>query len=321
MPRRQTDERRAGVAAWKLVAALAAAATVGGAALVISSNLPEPDVPRLREFRQSQPRPPELLAREARSAVLRADAEAIEAECRHAAGGDWDRWQQDTAPYRAALKARIAGLQRLPTSGCVPLPGLLDFPLVESRPAEVLSYLYDPATLDGFRHNRQVLAVCRWLGRQGIDLILVPAPRMTEVYVEQFVDPVPADGIIAPHVRRTLLELLGQDVEVVDGLRLLRAARDRDGEFLYNAADTHWALRGIQAIAREVAGRIARYDFGRAAHDGPPCRQSNSPARREGRFPARRLGGAFGAATRGGGHGAAPRRRGRDSHRRQHTTK
>jgi hypothetical protein len=269
MPGRQNDERPPAMAKWKLLAALAAAATVSGAALVISSILAEPDVPRPRAHRQPPPRPTEPQAREARWAVMHRDAEAIEAECRHAAAGDWDTWQRDTAPCRAALKARIDGLKRLPTSQSVPLPGLLDFPLFEVRPAEVLNYLYDPATLDGFRRNRPVLAVHRWLRGQGIDLILVPVPRMTEVYVEHFVDPVPLDGIIAPHVRRALLELLQQDVEVVDALRALRAARDRHGEFLYNAADTHWALRGMRAIAREVAGRIGRYEFGRAAREGP----------------------------------------------------
>jgi hypothetical protein len=269
MPRLLNGERRAGIARWKLLAALAAAVTIGGAALVVSSNIPVSDVPRPREFHLPPPRPTEPQAREARSAAMRRDTEAIEAECRRAAGGDWDEWERDTEPYRAALKARIDGLEHLPDSSFVALPGLHGFPLFEVRASEVLNYLYDPTTLAGFRHQRPVLGVRRWLGRQGIDLILVPVPRMTEVYVEHFVDPVPPDGIIAPHVRRTLLELLEQDVEVVDGLPRLRAERDRDGEYLYNAADTHWALRGLRTVAREVADRIARYEFGRAARDGP----------------------------------------------------
>jgi hypothetical protein len=111
-----------------------------------------------------------------------------------------------------------------------------------------------------------------WLAGRNIDLVLVYAPKMTEVYTEHFVDPCPKDGIIAPHVRRTLLDLLRQDVEVIDGWATLRPVRDPDaaGHYLYNTADTHWAPRGMQVVARAVAERIKRYNFGRRAAESPP---------------------------------------------------
>jgi hypothetical protein len=231
----------------------------------ISKGLPRPDRGQPQVSRQ-----PEPAAVDARAAVIRRDAAAIEAECRRAAGGDWDRWQLDTAPYRAALKARVGALRRVTASEYEPLTGRLDFPLFEINPPENLNYLYDPATLDDFRRRRPLSAVCRWLRRQGIDLIFVPVPKMTEVYVEHFLDPCPADGVIAPHVRHTLLELLGQDVEVIDALPMFRPLRDTEGEFLYNAADTHWSLRAMRIVAKEIAGRIGRYDFGRAARGAAP---------------------------------------------------
>jgi hypothetical protein len=57
-----------------------------------------------------------------------------------------------------------------------------------------------------------------------------------------------------------LLELLEDDIELVDALPLLRAARS-EGPYLYNSADTHWAPSAMRLVAEEVARRLARYDF------------------------------------------------------------
>jgi hypothetical protein len=236
-----------------------------------SKGFPQPDAPPPVDPRQPEPR-----AVEARAAAIRRDAAAIRAECERAAGGDWEKWQQDTAPYRAALKARIDGLKVLPEffPWYEALAPRDDFPLFELLSREHLAYLYDPATLDAFRRERPVVAAHRWLRRQGIDLIFVPVPKMTEVYVEHFLDPCPPDGIIAPHVRRTLLELLDRDVEVVGGLTLFRPVRDPDPEYLYNTADPHWAPRGMRVMAKEIAGRIERYRFGARARFALPIVRS-----------------------------------------------
>jgi hypothetical protein len=93
---------------------------------------------------------------------------------------------------------------------------------------------------------------------------------MTEVYPEHFAEPCPADRIVAPHVRRMLLELLEADVEVIDALPLLLAGRDGDPEPLYQPADPHWGPRGQAIVARAVASRLKRYDFVAAALNAPP---------------------------------------------------
>jgi hypothetical protein len=238
----------------------------------MSKGVPPLNPPELRD-----PREPEPQAVEARTAAIRRDAAAIEAQCRKAAGDDWDKWQKDTEPYRAALKARVGQLRALPQpaddeveSQYEALAGRDNFPLFEVGARFYLPYLFDPSVIEPFRRERPVVAVHRWLRQQGIDLIFVPAPRMTEVYVEHFLDSCPPDAVIAPHLRRTLLEMLDEDVEVVDGFSLFRAVRDTDEEYLYNAGTPDWAPRAARAMAKEVADRIERYKFGARARYGLP---------------------------------------------------
>jgi hypothetical protein len=233
--------------------------------------------PRLNQPDLRDPRVPEPRAVEARRAAIRRDAEAIEAECQRAAAGDWPKWQSATEPYRVALKAKVDALHAFPEmindqieAQYEPLEGDKGFPLFETGARFYLRYLLDPTALDEFRRNRAVVAASRWLAQNGIDLIFVPLPKMTEVYVEHFLDPCPPDGIIAPHVRRTLLDLLNDDVEVVDGFPLFRALRDTDSEYLYNTATPHWAPRGMRIMAKELAGRIERYRFGARARYALP---------------------------------------------------
>jgi hypothetical protein len=244
----------------------------------------EPDDPLAYASQLAIPPQAEPRAAAARTGVIRRDAEAIQAQCQRAAGGDWEKWQRDTAPYRTDFRAKIEALKELP--GPAPdlegrteaLEGRNGFPLFETAPRTYLNYLYLPESLDEFRRDRPVVAADRWLRQRGIDLIFVPVPRMTEVYVEHFIEPCPPDGIIAPHVRRTLLALLQDDVEAVDGLSLFRSVRDVDAEYLYNTADPHWAPRGMRVMAKEVADRIARYPFGaRARYALPIVRTKPAP--------------------------------------------
>jgi hypothetical protein len=233
--------------------------------------------PRVDALPPVDPREPEPRAVAARAAVILREAAAIREECQRAAGGDRAKWQCETQRYRTALKARIDALRRFPNARSreveaqyEPLEGRQDFPLFEVGSREHLSYLYDPKSLDEFRRNRQVVAARRWLGDRGIDLIFVPVPKMTEIYIEHFLDPCPPDGIIAPHVRETLMQLLNEDVEVVDGFTLFRPMRDADSEYLFNAADTHWAPRAMRIMAKEIADRVMRYRFGARARFALP---------------------------------------------------
>ena len=233
----------------------------------LADGFPRPDAPRAED-----PRGPEPQAVAARAQAIRRTADIIRGECQ-AAGGDWARWQHDTEQYRATLKSKVDALKDLDKSISVfpeALAGRDSFPLFEFRAPENLRYLIDPSSFDSFGRDRPVVIAERWLRSRGIDLIYAPIPKMTEVYIEEFVDPCPADGIIAPHVRRSLLDLLEADVEVVDVLPLLRCLRNSDAEYLYNTADSHWAPRAMRIVAKEVADRIARYNFGARARYGLP---------------------------------------------------
>jgi hypothetical protein len=230
--------------------------------------------PRLDATFAEDPRQPEPKAVQARRERIQRDAAAIQGECERAAAGDWERWLKETARYRSDLKAKIDGLGDMPTTEKGPryfaLEGRDRFPLFEINSRLRINYLHNPALLDAFQREQPVVAADRWLRQRGIDLIFVPVPKMTEVYIEHFLDPCPADGIIAPHMRRTLLELLQKDVEVVDGFPLFRSLKDLDAEYLYNTADTHWAPRGMRIMAKEIADRIQRYKFGTRARFALP---------------------------------------------------
>jgi hypothetical protein len=241
-----------------------------------TKGVPQPDSPRPKD-----PRTPEPQAVAARAKFIREGADAIAAECQQAAGGDWDKWQQITAAYRTALKGRLDSLKTIDSSRppealdrFEALEGMNDFPLFEIGAREQLCHLYDPEKLAAFRRERAVVAAQRWLAERGIDLIFVPVPKMTEVYIEHFLEPCPADGIMAPHIRRTLLELLQNDVEVVDSFQLLRRMRNVDTEYLYDTADTHWAPRAMRIMAKHLADRIERYRFGAQARYALPIVKS-----------------------------------------------
>jgi hypothetical protein len=237
-----------------------------------TKGIPNPEIRPAED-----PRRPEERAVEARRQVIDRDVRALRAECQRAAGGDWEKWQTDTAPYRAELQSRINALHDLPEvpegykeTKYAALESRDGFPLFEVGSRLHLNHLLEPALLDGFRRERPVVAARNWLNDHGIDLIFVSIPKMSEVYVEHFLERSPPDGVIAPHVRRTLLELLESDVEVVDGFGLFRPRREADAEYLYNATDTHWAPRGMRIMAKEVADRIERYNFGTRARFGLP---------------------------------------------------
>jgi hypothetical protein len=225
-------------------------------------------VPRTETVAALDSREPEPYAVDARARIIRRDADAIKAECQQAAGGDWKKWQQATAIYRDALDARTDSLEfidplseRDSLSRFAALEGRDGFPLFEINARDYLCQLYKPETLNQFRQTRAVVAATRWLHERNIDLIFVPVPKMTGVYIEHFLDPCPLDGIIAPHVRRTLLELLENDVEVVDAFPKLRRLQSAGGDYLYNTADTHWSPRAMRMVAKLVADRIERYRF------------------------------------------------------------
>ena len=225
-----------------------------------------------------QASPGQSIAREpkTRAAAIRETMEVIRGECQRNANGDWDRWTADLAALRTDLVTKINAAKPRDPSGAgyfearsSVLEGRDRFPLFEPAPHAYLLHVVEPASLDPFRHDRPVVAGSRWLERQGIDVIFVPVPKMTDVYPEYFTDHCPSDRIIAPRLRQIMLELLEADVEVVDLWYAFQAERDTSPELLYQPADPHWGPRAQEIAARLVAERLKRYAFVARAQVSP----------------------------------------------------
>lgn len=116
-----------------------------------------------------------------------------------------------------------------------------------------------------------VRATSRWLKKQGIDLLFVPVPKMSDVYMDRIVPRgVPADRLVAPHLRKSLFDLLADDVEVVDLLPAMLKARETAPYPLYLPADSHWSPVGRAVAVRMLAERLARYPVLQAARKAAP---------------------------------------------------
>jgi alginate O-acetyltransferase complex protein AlgJ len=205
----------------------------------------------------------------------------IERECEVHGGGDWNRWFAAWAPFRAALARKVIALKPYNRAAegpvdarCALLEADGDPPLFETCPVMYLRYLYAPANLGRYIETRRALpamkTVAAWLRTRGIDLIVVPVPKMTEVYADRIGLGAPPGMVVAPQSRRLLLELLKADVEVVDLLPAFLEARGSSPEPLYRPVDPHWGPRGMAMAAKEIGERLKRYEFVRTAQAEPP---------------------------------------------------
>jgi len=201
----------------------------------------------------------------------------VERECRRDAGGNWDRWLQQLAPFRASLLEKIHEAEARQTkknpdgtTAFAVIEAVGPLPLFEVDPRQQAGYIARPESLGPFEKEQPVVKVARWLRAQGIDLIFVPVPKMTEVYAPRVASGVPADGIVAPNMRKLIRDLSRENVEVIDLLPTFLSAPHRDEDPLYNAADPHWSQRGRRIAAQVIAKRLARYAFVQTAQTQPP---------------------------------------------------
>jgi hypothetical protein len=210
-----------------------------------------------------------------RTKAIEQTIQSLQEECRQH-GGDYDQWSQSLQPYRDALKARIGALKpnhpeaKDPYTRFRLLEAVGDPPLFEQEPDAFLTYLLNPEVLGTFRRRNPLAVLSRWLRIQGIDLLFMPVPKMTEVYPDRQAQPCPADRVVAPHLRRLWLELLQNDVEVIDLLPTFLTLANRDGQPLYFPDDPHWGPRGWHVAAKILAERLQRYLYVRCAREKPP---------------------------------------------------
>ncbi len=214
----------------------------------------------------------------ARAAAITSAIAALNQEAQREAGGDWSKWYGQLAVFRAdltekldAARGRQAVFKADPSSAPNALlrvdlsPPMYDVP-------ENAAYLV-PADAEHFAATRPSVpafsTVSKWLRQQGIDLIVVPAPRIAEVYPDRIAAGVPPSRIVAPHMRRLLLDLLVADVEVVDLLPAFLRQRDGDPTPLYLLSDSHWSDRAQRIAAAEIGARLKRYSVVEAALAAP----------------------------------------------------
>ena len=201
----------------------------------------------------SRPQTAPSVEQRRREATMAMQAGALRAELAKSGAGSWDRWMQHLEPVRAEWRRVAKRPSPRARNGYVfnknALPYLVDTDLEagpeSTRPLDV------------------IVAFDRKMKRRGIDLLYVPIPAIEEVYPENFLDSVPDDLTVQPAMRRFLLSLLEQDVEVMDLLRPFQAARA--GYRLGLKVDDHWNDVQIELAASLVADRLRRYGFVRAA--------------------------------------------------------
>jgi alginate O-acetyltransferase complex protein AlgJ len=103
----------------------------------------------------------------------------------------------------------------------------------------------------------------RQLERRGVDFLFVPVPTKLEVYPEKLAPSFePLGGaIVNPYIRKFLLGLCQQGVEVVDLLPVFLSGKGGAGEPLYQRQDTHWTDRGLRLAAERLSTRIQQYPW------------------------------------------------------------
>ena len=218
-------------------------------------------------------------AAERRRAIDAGIAE-IERELLRDGGGDWEAWFRSVEPFRSSLRERIRlAASRVPApvdparrATILEAPGIP--PLFEWEPETQIWYLFEPGeSLGKFAAERKfpgiAAEVSKWLAARGIDLVVVTVPKMSEVYPERVATGVPPDRIVAPQMRRFLLDLLKADVEAIDLLPAFLAHSESRPEPLYLPADTHWQDEGKELAVKAIAERLSRYDFVKEARTAP----------------------------------------------------
>ncbi len=95
----------------------------------------------------------------------------------------------------------------------------------------------------------------------GIDLLVVPVPSKIEAYPEHFGVDLPEEVPVSMGRTRFLLDLLEADVEVVDVLPAVLAAKDEAEVPLFETAYHHHSGLGARVVGEVVAERLRRYQF------------------------------------------------------------
>ena len=168
-------------------------------------------------------------------------------------GGDWEQWYNHLHEFYYDLRNQVDASPE----DCL-LKGQHYFKQLVYRKYKILCQETeggDPGPL------KMLASLNAQLRARGIDLIVVPFPTKEDVNADIFSSKAPADGWFQPYRQKFLLQLMEADIEVIDLIQPLRAARDRFPFVFYDEDDQHPADGAIQVTAEEIAKRLERYDL------------------------------------------------------------
>lgn len=183
---------------------------------------------------------------------------ALEAELAQLGSGDYAEWQRKLAPFHEAVRKRLKRMPRQ-IKAVAGSDGYLFY-------QNSLKYVAG-GDLEKQPRGKNPLPIivefARQLERRGVDFLFVPVPTKLEVYPEKLGPGFDELGgaIVNPYLRKFLLALSKQGVEVVDLLPTFLSARSGGGEPLFQRQDTHWADRGLELAADRLSARIRQYPW------------------------------------------------------------
>ena len=213
-----------------------AATTSAAKALKLAKTKPSPNSKALVEALQAE------LAREAPSS-----------------GGDYAKWQAKLTGFHDAVRKRIKSMPPKAKA----LAGSDGFLFYRNS----LEYVAG-GDLEKQRKGKNPLPVIlefkQELDALGVDFLFVPVPTKVEVYPEKL-DPdfKKLDGaIVNPYLRKLMLSLSREGVEVVDLLPAFLAAKAKaPTDLLFQHQDTHWTDRGLRLAAELLSARVKKYPW------------------------------------------------------------
>jgi hypothetical protein len=187
-----------------------------------------------------------------REAVMARDKATIQ-KALNDNGGDWERWYIHLHDFYYDLRNQVDASPE----DCL-LKGQHYFKQLVYRKYKILCQETDSGDPGPLKMLTSLNAQLR---ARGIDLIVVPFPTKEDVNADIFSSKAPADGWFQPYRQKFLLQLMEADIEVIDLIQPLRAARDRFPFVFYDEDDQHPADGAIQVTAEEIAKRLERYDL------------------------------------------------------------
>jgi hypothetical protein len=188
--------------------------------------------------------------------------QALEAELVQLGSGDYAEWQRQLAPFHEVVRHRLKRMPRQ-VKAVAGSDGYLFY-------QNSLKYVVG-GDLEKQPKGKNPLPIIvefkRQLEQRGVDFLFVPVPTKLEIYPEKL-DPALSkrvgagvNPIVNPYVRKLLLALSKQGVEVVDLLPAFLDAKGGAGEPIFQRQDTHWTDRGLRLAAERLGARIQRYPW------------------------------------------------------------